>query len=68
MLLQEISADLPANICHSFNTEVEKIAVRFSDDNKTYYTDTVKSDLINEFVRNKESLREMILNMMKKVN
>jgi len=59
IILHEITSDLPANICHPFETKVEKIAVKIINNSKTFCADTVSSDLISEFVRNKKSFSEI---------
>jgi rhamnose utilization protein RhaD (predicted bifunctional aldolase and dehydrogenase) len=59
IILHELTADLPANICHPFDTRIQKIAVKTINNSKTCCTDTVSSDLISEFVRDKESFTEI---------
>jgi rhamnose utilization protein RhaD (predicted bifunctional aldolase and dehydrogenase) len=58
-ILNEITADLPANICQSFYTNTEKIAVEIINNNRTFCTGTVSSELVSEFVRDIESFREI---------
>jgi len=58
-ILNEIKLELPSNICQSFYTNIEKIAVELVNNNKTYCTGTISSDLVSEFVRAIESFREI---------
>jgi len=58
-ILNEITFDLPANNCQTFDTTVKKIAVKFINNNKACCTDTVSSDLVSEFVRDKISFMEI---------
>ena len=59
IILNKIEPDLPTNNLQPFNTTVKKIAVKFLSNNKICYTDTVSSDLISEFVRDKTSFKEV---------
>lgn len=58
-ILSEITLDLPANNCRPFDTTIRKIAVKFINNNKACYTDTVSSDLVSEFIRDKTSFKEV---------
>lgn len=58
-ILNEVKSDLPANNRQSFNTDARRIAVEIINNSKACCTDTVSSDLISEFVSNKESFSEI---------
>lgn len=59
IILHEITVDMPANICRPFETNVEKIAVKYTNNKETCCNDTLSSDLISEFVRDKESFTDI---------
>ncbi len=58
-ILNEVKSDLPANKIQSFHTDARRIAVEVINNTKACCTGTISSDLISEFVRDKESFREI---------
>ncbi len=59
IILHKVTADLPANICRPFETRIEKTAVELINNGKTMYTGTVSSDLVSEFIKDRESFIEI---------
>ncbi len=58
-LLKEITGDLPANKCRPFDTSIRKRVVELINSRQECYNDTVSSDLVNEFVRDKGLFKDV---------
>jgi rhamnose utilization protein RhaD (predicted bifunctional aldolase and dehydrogenase) len=58
-IMNEIKLKPPADICRPFDTKIEKIIGEIISNSKTYCFETISSDLVSEFVRDKESFSEI---------